>query len=284
MKSKSLGRGLSALLPDADKEPSTGLLDVRIKDIKPNPHQPRQSFDTAELDDLTASIKAKGVIQPLVVRLKGGKYTLIAGERRLRAAKLAGLKSVPARVLEVEDEADMLELSLIENLQRHDLNPVELAEGYRKLQKTWGLTQELIAKRVGKERATVANTLRLLDLPENVLLSLRKGEISMGHAKVILSVQGAARQSAFWKRVVKDGLSVRQSEELARSFGELAVRSVDRKKIEETAEIATYKDRLRRILGTKVQIQRKGKKGFIRIDYFSDEDLLRLIELIEKKV
>jgi ParB family chromosome partitioning protein len=284
LKSKSLGRGLSALLPDADKEPSTGLLDVRIKDIKPNPHQPRQSFDTAELDDLTASIKAKGVIQPLVVRLKGGKYTLIAGERRLRAAKLAGLKSVPARVLEVEDEADMLELSLIENLQRHDLNPVELAEGYRKLQKTWGLTQELIAKRVGKERATVANTLRLLDLPENVLLSLRKGEISMGHAKVILSVQGAARQSAFWKRVVKDGLSVRQSEELARSFGELAVRSVDRKKIEETAEIATYKDRLRRILGTKVQIQRKGKKGFIRIDYFSDEDLLRLIELIEKKV
>ena len=283
MKSKSLGRGLSALLPDADTETAAGLLDVRIKDIKPNPHQPRQSFDATELDDLTASIKAKGVIQPLVVRAKAGKYTLIAGERRLRAAKLAGLKTVPARVLEIDDEADMLELSLIENLQRHDLNPVELAEGYRKLQKTWGLTQELIAKRVGKERATVANTLRLLDLPENVLLSLRKGEISMGHAKVILSVQGAARQSAFWKRVVKDGLSVRQSEELARSFGELAVKTTAQKKAEETADIAEYKDRLRRTLGTKVQIHKKGKKGFIRIDYFSDEDLLRLIELIEGK-
>ncbi|MCF7811553.1 ParB/RepB/Spo0J family partition protein [bacterium] len=283
MKSKSLGRGLSALLPDADTETAAGLLDVRIKDIKPNPHQPRQSFDAAELDDLTASIKAKGVIQPLVVRAKAGKYILIAGERRLRAAKLAGLKSVPVRALEIEDEADMLELSLIENLQRHDLNPVELAEGYRKLQKTWGLTQELIAKRVGKERATVANTLRLLDLPENVLLSLRKGEISMGHAKVILSVQGAARQSAFWKRVVKDGLSVRQSEELARTFGELAVKTTPLKKVDETAEIAAYKDRLRRTLGTKVQIHRKGKKGFIRIDYFSDEDLLRLIELIEAK-
>ncbi|NQU04852.1 MAG: ParB/RepB/Spo0J family partition protein [Calditrichaeota bacterium] len=283
MKSKSLGRGLSALLPDADKEPTAGLLDIRIKDIKPNPHQPRQSFDTAELDDLTASIKAKGVIQPLVVRAKGGQYTLIAGERRLRAAKQAGLRSVPVRVIEIDDEADMLELSLIENLQRHDLNPVELAEGYRKLQKTWGLTQELIAKRVGKERATVANTLRLLDLPENVQASLRRGEISMGHAKVILSVQGAARQSAFWKRVVKDGLSVRQCEELARSFGELSVKTTLRRKVEETPEIAGYKDRLRRSLGTKVQIHRKGRKGFIRIDYYSNEDLIRLIELIEVK-
>ncbi len=272
---------MSALLPDADKDPTTGLLDIRIKDIKPNPHQPRQAFDTAELDDLTASIKAKGIIQPLLVRAKAGKYILIAGERRLRAAEQAGHKSVPVRVIEIDDEADMLELSLIENLQRHDLNPVELAEGYRKLQNTWGLTQELIAKRVGKERATVANTLRLLDLPENVLLSLRKGEISMGHAKVVLSVHGAARQSAFWKRVVKDGLSVRQCEELARSFGELAVKTSMRKKVEETAEIAAYKDRLRRSLGTKVQIHRKGKKGFIRIDYFSNEDLIRLIELIE---
>lgn len=283
LKSKSLGRGLSALLPDADREPVKGLLEIPVRDIKPNPHQPRRNFDKAELDYLAASIRAKGIVQPLVVRAEGSKYVLIAGERRLRAAKLAELKSVPVMVMEVEGEVDMLEISLMENLQRHDLNPVELAEGYRLLQENWGLTQEAIAQRVGKERATVANTLRLLELPGNILASLRKSEITMGHAKVILSLPGAARQSALWKKIIKERFSVRQTEDAAR----LSDRSVEQTERisgrNSSPMIVEYTDRLRRVLGTQVKIQNRGKKGFIRIDYYTEEDLVRLVELLEGK-
>jgi len=284
LKSKSLGRGLSALLPDASQESASELPDILIENIKPNPHQPRRNFDRSELEDLMASIRAKGILQPLVVRKKGSEYILIAGERRLRAAKLAGLESVPVRVIEVDGEVDMLEISLMENLQRHDLNPIELAEGYRLLQEKWKLTQESIAQRVGKDRTTIANTLRLLELPENILASLRKAEISVGHAKVILSLHGAARQSALWKRILKDKLSVRQTEEAVRLLSDGEPKRTVRKSVYPDPPIITeFTDRLRRVLGTQIRIQRKGKKGFIRIDYYNEDDLIRLVELLEGK-
>ncbi len=279
-----MGRGLSALLPDAaeEVEPS-GLLEVPLRDITPNPHQPRRLFKPGDLEDLASSIRAKGIIQPLVVVREGSGYQLIAGERRLRAAEQAGLKTIPVRIIEVGGDVDMLELSLVENLQRNDLNPVELAEGYRKLQQKWRLTQEMIASRVGKERATVANTLRLLELPEPILDSLRRGEISVGHAKTILSVHGAARQSALWKRILDEGLSVRQAEDAARA--EIGVRKNRNRKT--TAEIPPviqeYADRIRRVLGTQISIQKKGRKGIIRIEFYSNEDLVRLVELIEER-
>ncbi|MDP8239329.1 MAG: ParB/RepB/Spo0J family partition protein [Candidatus Hatepunaea meridiana] len=282
MKSRGLGRGLSALLPDADKEHLTGLLEIRLSEIKPNPYQPRREFDPGELEDLTASIKAKGIIQPLAVMRKGSKFLLIAGERRLRAAAKAGLKTVPARLIEVDGDADMLELSLIENLQRQDLNPVELAEGYRNLKQKWGLTQEIIARRVGKDRATVANTLRMLDLPDQILNSLRKGEITVGHAKVILSLNGPARQSALWKKIMAEKLSVRQSEEIAR-LSSSDKKSGKQSKTVKQPVFQEYIDRVRRALGTQIHIGKRGKKGFIRIEFYSDEDLIRLIELLEGK-
>jgi len=284
LKTRGLGRGLSALLPDADlEEEPAGLLEIPIRDIQPNPHQPRQEFDTGDLDDLAASIRAKGIIQPLVVRREGLKYILIAGERRLRAARQAGLKTVPVRLIDVDGDSDMVELSLIENLQRRDLNPVELAEGYRMLQQKWGLTQEIIAGRVGKDRATVANTLRLLELPEPILASIRKGEITMGHAKAILMIEGTARQSALWKKIVRLNLSVRQVEEAARASSGKKKQDVKKTTVVRSPEIREYTDRLRRILGTQVRIEKKGAKGFIRIDYYSLEDLVRLVELLEGK-
>jgi len=285
MRPKGLGRGLSALLPDADMEtaPGAALLNVPIRDIKPNPHQPRRNFRTTELEELAASIREKGVIQPLAVRRIDGGYVLIAGERRLRAAKLAGLAEVPCRVMEVASETGMLELSLVENLQRDDLNPVELAEGYRMLADQFKLTQEQIAKRVGKERATVANTLRLLELPEPVLKSLRDGEISAGHAKAILSLRGAARQSGLWKRIRAGGLSVRQAEDAARSQPGTKQSKRTQAHRPVPAQLRAYVDRLRRALGTQVHIDRRGKRGVIRIEFYSEEELERLVEQMTEK-
>ena len=284
MKPKGLGRGLSALLADAELDKGAGALEViPVRDIKPNPQQPRHTFKREELEELAASIAGKGLLQPLLVRRAGHGWELIAGERRLRAAKMAGLDEVPCRVLDVKDENELLELSLVENLQREDLNPVELAEGYRALAGRFKLTQEQIAQRVGKERATVANSLRLLELPEPLLKSLRDGEISAGHAKVILSLSGAARQSGLWKRIVRYGLSVRQSEEAARSASgaKQTARAKARRAI--PPHLRPYIDRLRQSLGTQVHIDKRGKKGVIRIEYYSEQELERLVDLIARE-
>jgi ParB family transcriptional regulator, chromosome partitioning protein len=276
---------LSALLPDADsKESPPALLTLPVKDIHPNPQQPRRDFRPEELAELAASIRAKGVIQPLVVRKRSaGGYELIAGERRLRAAQMAGFTELPVRVMEVANDLEMLELSLVENLQREDLNPVELARGYARLHDDFGLTQEDIAGRVGKERATVANTLRVLELPEAILNSLRAAEISLGHAKAILMLQGAARQSALHKRVLAGRLSVRQTEEAARAMLE-GVEKILKEQVTppQTPKYAEHTERLRQRLGTQIKITKRGKKGAIRIEFYSDEDLERLMELLEK--
>ncbi len=251
-----------------------------VDNIRANPYQPRQDFDEAELEELAASIKEKGVIQPLVARNTATGCELIAGERRLRASRIAGFAEVPVRVLSIDSEAEMLELSLIENLQRHDLNPVELAQGYQRLHDSMGLTQVQIADRVGKERATIANFLRLLELPGNVLQSLRDGEISAGHAKAILALPGPARQSAVWKKVVENGLSVRQTEQLVKEHKNESERLPVKPKDSVSPLLNAYMDRLRQKLGTQVKITRKGRKGNIRIEFYSEEELERLIELI----
>jgi len=285
-KPKSLGRGLSALLPDvnlpAEAESSARAVQtVPTREIVPNPFQPRKDFKEVELAELTASIREKGVIQPLVVRRASDGYELVTGERRLRAAQRAGLLEVPVRVLDNLSDSDMLELSLVENLQRHDLNPIELAEGYQRLRGEWGLTQEQIAGRVGKERATVANTLRLLDLPEAIRNSLRRGEITAGHAKAILALDGAARQSALWKRITQNQLSVRQTEELARAMNEDGDRPARQpSSSSDLAQIVLFTNRLKQALGTQVKISRKGRKGSIRIEFYSEEDLERLVDLL----
>jgi ParB family chromosome partitioning protein len=288
VKSTGLGRGLSALLSDAETKESQGrLLNVPIKDIDPNPHQPRRDFKPEDLAELAASIREKGVIQPLVVRKsssKSGRYQLIAGERRLRAASLAGCSDVPVRVLDVPQDHDMLELALIENLQREDLNPVDLALGYLHLIETYSFTQEQVSERLGKNRATVANTLRVLELPENVLNALRSGEISLGHAKAILMLQGAARQSALYKKIVAAGLSVRASEEAAKAMlpdqRESIEKEPPKQKISPIYE--EFAGRLRGRLGTQVKIVTRGKKGSIRIEFYSEEDLERLMEMLGK--
>ena len=252
-----------------------------VNDIKPNSQQPRQNFDQSALEDLAASIREKGVIQPLIVRQIDTGFELIAGERRFHAAKKSGLTEVPARILDVSNEAEMLELSIIENLQRKDLNPVELALGYKNLQVKWGLTQEKVAQRIGKDRATVANTMRLLELPDQVLQSLRKVEITMGHAKAILAVPGAARRSALWKRVISERLSVRQTEQLAKTIATATrPKPKKRRRTETSPELYEFTDRIRRSLGTKVKIVKKGKKGSIQIEFFSEAELERLDDIL----
>lgn len=285
-KSTGLGRGLSALLPDAARETSDAFRIVPLKDISPNPQQPRRDFHAGDLDELAASIREKGVIQPLVVRIrKEGGYELVAGERRLRAAKLAGYTEAPVRIIEATTDLEMLELSIIENLQREDLNAVELARGYRRLHDDYGLTQEQVAQRVGKDRATVANMLRLLELPEAALTSLRNGEISVGHAKAILTLRGAAARSALWKRVVSGGMSVRETEEAARTSEAIFEEAVNptEKKLLTPSYYRDYAVRLQEKLGTKVRIVGSAKKGTIRIGFASAEELERLMEIFNER-
>ena len=272
------------MLPDIDDKANAekaSITELETAVIRPNPFQPRREFREAELEELTASIREKGVIQPLVVRKTADAYELIAGERRLRAATRAGVKLVPVRILVEISDLEMLELSLIENLQRHDLNPIELADGYRQLQSEWNLTQEQIAQKVGKERATVANSLRLLELPEAIRNSLRRGEISTGHAKAILSLDGAARQSALWKRVLAQGLSVRQTEELAKALkSDPEAKSARTESPSASAAMLDFTDRMRRALGTQVKINKRGRKGSIRIEFYSEEELERLVDML----
>ena len=282
-KESRLGKGLAALLPEgADlggRAPRYA--EIEVDKVQPNPLQPRSNFNEEGLQELAASIKAKGVVQPIIVRrVDDGAYELIAGERRLRAVRLAGLERIPAFITEVKDRSEALELALIENLQREDLNPLEQAEGFQTLAKQYGLTQEQIADRVGKSRAAVANTLRLLNLPKDVQASLRAGHISAGHARAILSFDDRERQMLLWKRIIKEGLSVRRAEQAAKKLtSPHALPQAPRKR---SAHLMQIEERLRNLLGTHVRLHhRKGKGGSIEIEYYSDEDLERLLDLFE---
>ena len=279
-----LGRGLDALLGDPSlPAQGEGSVSLPISQVEPGLNQPRKRFDQESLAELTESIRTHGVIQPLTVRrLASGYYQIIAGERRWRAAKAAGLAEVPAVIIEADDRK-VMELGLIENLQREDLNPVEEARGYQVLMEEYGLTQEQVAQRMGKSRPAIANTLRLLALPEDLLSLVEEGALSSGHARALLGAPTAALQREAAKQVVERQLSVRQTEAL--------IRALQREKKEKPApaqgpDLALYlgeaeKDLSGR-LGRKVKIAHKGSKGRVELEYYNEQDLEALLELLQR--
>jgi ParB family chromosome partitioning protein len=282
---KVLGRGLGALIPTKPVEapapaapavPGSGLMQLPIEQIAPNPLQPRKTFNEASIEELARSVREHGIVQPLVVTRSGdNKYKLIAGERRYRAAQKAGLTSVPVVVKEDMSEGDALQIALIENIQREDLNPIEEALAYHQLHEEFGLTQEEISKRVGKERSTVANFLRLLKLPDSVKRLLASGQLSMGHARAILAVDSAKKQEQLADRVVKRNLNVRQTEMLA---SEASPAKAEEKEKPKDVFTADAEEKLQRTLRTKVEIDRKRRGGMIHIRFASEEDLIRLVD------
>lgn len=284
MKNKRLGRGLEALIPQVSPEEEKRgemLFEVEVNKVRANPSQPRMEFSQRGLEELKQSILENGVIQPITVRKVDGEFELIAGERRLRAVQELGFAKIPAFVMEVTSEDQMLELSLVENIQREDLNPMELARAYQRLQKEYGLTQEAVAQKVGKDRATVANFVRLLKLPREIQESLRKDEVSMGHARAIMGLSSPGEQIRVWRKVIKRGWSVRKVEEVVRERLE-GENKTKRVVLERSSFLVEMEDRLRSVLGTRVQIRALGRGGRIEISYYSDEDLNRILELIQR--
>lgn len=285
---RRLGRGLGSLLREVSAERSqdadSPASELPLDRLRPNPHQPRQTFDPDGLDELVQSIRAHGVLQPIAVREVPDGYEIIAGERRVRAAREVGLEAIPAVVREVGDP-EMLELALVENVQRRDLDPIERAEGYRKLQETLGLTQEAVAARVGLKRATVTNHVRLLDLPEPVQDAVRKGLISMGHARALLGLPDEAQQLAMLERTVRQELSVRALEQLVRDHAEASKTPAESKEKERPAPwIGDAERRMREHLGARVRLQNSaGYRGRILIEYANKETLERLLEQLGPK-
>jgi ParB family chromosome partitioning protein len=280
MQKVALGKGLGALIPDLSALDDTerkalGIIELELDKIIPNEYQPRKIFNDDKLKELAASIREQGVIQPIIVHKAGGGYQLIAGERRWRASRLAGLKTVPALVKEAT-KRELLEMALIENIQREDLNPLEAAEAYKRLQDEFKLTQEDLAKRVGKERSTVTNFLRILSLPKEVKQELATGSLSMGHAKALLSLERARDQMQVAALIVKKGLSVREAEALAIRLKN----PIKEKKTKVSLELKSVEEKLRKSLGTKVSIAAKAKGGRIVIEYYSNDELDRILEKI----
>jgi len=277
---QALGKGHGALIPEKgvpEGEGKKALQQCGIEEVQPNPFQPRKTFSDEQLQELVDSIREKGILQPLLVRRKSDGYELIAGERRWRAAQRAGLREIPILVRDVSD-SEMLEISLIENIQRENLNPIEEAEAYKRLMEQFHLTQEEISKKVGKDRTTVANMVRLLRLPPEIKLSLAEGKITMGHARAFLSLDGIDKQKLLWKRLLSGGLSVRQTESLVKKLRTRSSPTPRRSNPEWSALI----EELQRALGTKVRIVGKRKRGKIEIDFFSPDELDRIIELLRR--
>jgi ParB family chromosome partitioning protein len=274
---KVLGRGLGALIPQKTQESApaaSGLLEVRIDQIAPNPYQPRKTFNDATIDELARSIREHGIVQPLLVTRSGERYRLIAGERRFRAAVKAGLATVPVVVKERMKEGDALQIALIENIQREDLNPIEEAMAYQQLHQEFGLTQEEIARRVGKDRSTVANFLRLIKLPDSVKQLLAGGQLSMGHARALLAVDSAKRQEQLAQRVVRRGLNVRQTEILASP----AAPKPRKREPEKDVFTRDAEEKLTHTLKTRVEIARRSRGGSIVIRFSSEDELIRLFD------
>ena len=283
MVTNRLGKGLDALIrPPSQQDLSpAGVTTIPISKIKTNPHQPRKHFDPKALDELSASIKEKGVITPITVRAVDNGYILIAGERRLRASKLAKRKEIPAYILEVTDEAEMMEVALIENIQRENLNPLEESEAYAVLQGQFELSQTSIAKAVGKSRSTITNALRLLQLPSEVKKSIRNNKITAGHGRAILAMKTQSGMLKLWQLILKHDLSVRGAEAIVKGRNQTVAKPESSKKKSKLASVRKLEDEMIAILGTKVQLNHKGKKGgSIVVNYFSDDDLERLLDLI----
>ncbi len=286
MKSSRLGRGFDALLGrNEQQEPEDQrVLEIPIADIQPNPDQPRQDMDPESLGELVGSITRNGVLQPVIVRQAEGGYQLIAGERRWRAAQQAGFNTIPAIVRSVSDN-ESLELALVENIQRRDLNPMEQAHAYKELIERFGLTQEEAAERLGKKRSSIANTLRLLDLPQDIQDAVSRGTLSMGHARALLSLPNRGEQRRLAARVQRDELSVRQTERLVSQQLKKAEKKTTRddKGQDKPPHILDLEAKLRVALGTRVTInQGQRGRGKMVIDFFSDDDFQRVLGVILK--
>jgi ParB family chromosome partitioning protein len=280
MQKVALGKGLGALIPDLSvlnegEKKALGIIEVELDKIVPNEYQPRKVFDEEKLKELAASIREQGVIQPIIVHRVGTTYGLIAGERRWRAAKLAGLATIPVIVKEASKRG-LIEMALIENIQREDLNPLEAAESYKRLIDEFKMTQEDLAKRVGKDRTTITNFLRLLSLPKEVKQEMVAGSLTMGHAKALLSLERVRDQQLASALIIKKGLSVREAETLA---ARLKNPPKD-KRPRQSGELRSVEEKLRKALGTKVSISATSKGGKIMIAYYSDEDLDRILDKI----
>jgi ParB family chromosome partitioning protein len=292
---RALGRGLSALIPQAASGPvpagavpvagelpqKGNVLRLPIESIQRDGAQPRKVFDEAKLHELAESIKAQGLIQPVLVRKEGAGYRIIAGERRWRAAQLAGLQELPVIVREAT-EVEAFELALVENLQRADLNPIEEAEGYKRLIEEFKLTQEQVSQRVGKDRSTVANALRLLGLPDDVKGMVAEGALSMGHARALLGVPRLPEMAALAQQVAARKLSVRDTEKLVQQ--QRATKKEGGKAPKASPQVKALTEELQRLLGTKVRLHEKGGgKGTLEVDFFSYDDLDRLLKLLRKE-
>lgn len=272
---RGLGKGLEALIPTAPGAP--GVRDVDVDSIVPNPRQPRQALDPQALQELATSIKEQGLVQPVVVTQVEGRYQLLVGERRWRAAKLAGLEMVPVVIREATPQ-QMVELALVENLQREDLNPLEIATAYQQLVDEFGMTQQQVADKVGKNRVTVTNTLRLLNLPAKVKEALLADDISEGHARALLRLRGAKQQVQALEAIIKGALSVRQTEQLVRRMVEEP--KTRPKPAEKSPELKALEDRFRQALGTKVSLTRGSRGGKLVVYFFSEEELQGIYDLI----
>lgn len=280
-KKHGLGKGLGALIPGGEENGRSGPLFVAVETIAPNPHQPRGVMDEGQLEELAASIREHGLIQPLIVRrAENGGYTLIAGERRWRAAQLVGLAEVPVVVKEATPQA-MLEIALIENIQRADLNPLEEALAYHQLMDEFGLTQEAVADRVGKARSTVANAVRLLDLPDEVKQAVNRGEISGAHARTLAALPTPEMQTAVLRNILKYHWNVRQTEAVVQKM-KAGQKPRPRRTQQLPAELAVLESQFRDSLGTRVNIQKGEKGGRVVIHFYSDEELQAIYEAIVK--
>jgi len=275
MKNKSpLGRGLESLIPKNEAE-SKSVVELDISDIQPNPEQPRKNFDRESLQELVESIKSKGVIQPLIVGKFENKFILIAGERRWRAAGLAGLKKVPVVVRDIKDEQEKLELAIIENIQRENLNPPELATAYKNLMEKYGYNQEQVASVVGKSRSAIANSLRLLSLPSEILKSIEKGSISEGHARALLGLTDKETIMEVFRKILQKKLTVRQTEDLIKKLNKGS--NNQPKKEDKSVFIKNIEEELENYFNTKVELKHKKNGGTIEIKYSTQDELNRII-------
>lgn len=281
MSSKGLGRGINALFTQVNVTEDEPVQQVALKELRPNPYQPRKHFEEEALQELAESIKMHGVVQPLVVRKSIRGYEIVAGERRFRAAKLAGLTEVPIVVRDFTDD-QMMEIALVENLQREDLNPIEVANAYQKLMNHLGITQEELAERVGKSRPHVTNFLRLLQLPHEIQEDVSRGTLSMGHARALLGIKDLDLQKKLAEKVKQEKASVRQLEEWVQKLNE-GKAPKEKPKVKTTdPHIKHYEGILQEVFSTPVRIKHGRKKGKIEIEYYSEQELERLMELFNQ--
>lgn len=274
---RGLGKGLGALIRENEQEVASGVVELKITELESNKKQPRRYFDDHALQELADSIKEHGIVQPIIVRKLEDSYQIVAGERRWRAARLAGLKAVPV-IIKDYTNTQVMEIALIENLQRQDLNSIEEAVAYKSLIEEHDMTQEQIAERIGKSRSAIANTMRLLNLSETIRKMIVEGKITAGHARALLAIEDKKRQMEIAQKIVEQQLNVRDVEKLAAQKEE----NEPKKEIKKDVEIIALEERLKNALATKVNIIHKKSKGKIEIEYYSNDDLDRILELLEK--